>query len=82
MRGVTYVAVKAGSSRRWKDLSGRQRAAISVGVVIQLALLIGALTDLRRRAPEQVRGPKPLWAALSFVNFVGPLTYFACGRRR
>ncbi len=68
--------------KRWKDLSGRQRLAISIATVVQLTLLAGALADLRRRPAEAVNGPKPVWAALSFVNFVGPLAYFAFGRRR
>jgi hypothetical protein len=38
--------------------------------------------DLRRRPPDQVNGPKPLWVAISLVNFVGPLAYFAFGRKR
>jgi hypothetical protein len=27
-------------------------------------------------------GPRRLWVAVSFVNFVGPIAYFAFGRRR
>jgi hypothetical protein len=35
----------------------------------------------RRRPSEQVRGSKKLWAVAALVNFVGPLAYFAFGRR-
>jgi hypothetical protein len=66
--------------RRWHDLNpGQQRAIVAAGVV-QL-LLAAALLDLARRPSEQVRGPKRLWAAAAFVNVVGPLAYFAFGRR-
>jgi hypothetical protein len=66
--------------RRWNDLNpGQQRAIVAAGVV-QL-LLAAALLDLARRPSEQVRGPKRLWAAAAFVNVVGPLAYFAFGRR-
>jgi hypothetical protein len=67
--------------RRWNDLNpGQQRAIVAAGVV-QLLLAAAALLDLARRPSEQVRGPKRLWAAAAFVNTVGPLAYFAFGRR-
>jgi hypothetical protein len=72
----------ATESRRWRDLSPRARAALIVGAAVQFALLGAALTDLRRRSPEEVNGPRKLWVAVSFVNFVGPLAYFVLGRRR
>jgi hypothetical protein len=68
--------------KRWGDLSGRQRAGITGAGVVQLGLLAAALTDLRRRPAKEVRGSKKLWFGLSFVNFVGPIAYFAFGRRR
>jgi hypothetical protein len=66
--------------KRWSELSTRQRTSIMVAGVLQM-LLAAALLDLRRRPGEQVRGSKKLWAAATFVNFVGPLAYFAFGRR-
>jgi hypothetical protein len=70
------------STKRWSDLSTGQRAAAVGASVIQLGLLVAALTDLRRRPSAQVKGSKKIWAAVSFVNFLGPLAYFAFGRRR
>lgn len=70
------------SKKRWSDLSTEQRAAVVGAAVVQVGLLAAALTDLRRRPSAQVNGSKAMWAALSFVNFVGPLAYFAFGRRR
>lgn len=71
-----------GSKKRWSDLSTEQRTAV-VGVgVMQMTLLAAALVDLRRRPADQVRGSKAIWAAVSFVNFIGPLAYFAFGRKR
>ena len=51
---------------------------------LQLGLLAAALNDLRRRPASQIRGPKPLWVAISFANYlgVGPIAYFLLGRRR
>jgi hypothetical protein len=70
------------SKPRWSDLSAEQRAAVAAAAAVQMGLLAAALTDLRRRPSDQVNGSKAMWAAVSFVNFVGPLAYFAFGRRR
>jgi hypothetical protein len=29
-----------------------------------------------------VKGPKRLWRAVAFVNFVGPISYFLFGRKK
>jgi bacteriorhodopsin len=67
--------------KRWSELSTRQRSSIMVAGVLQVLLAAAALLDLRRRPSDQVKGSKKLWAAAAFVNFVGPLAYFAFGRR-
>ena len=50
--------------------------------VVQVALLGAALVDLARRPSEQINGRKAVWVAVSFVNTVGPIAYFAFGRKR
>lgn len=48
-------------------------------LIIQLALIFFALTDLVRR--EQTRGPKWVWVlVIVFVNMIGPIVYFLLGR--
>jgi hypothetical protein len=71
-----------GSKKRWSELSTEQRAAILGAGVLQVGLQGAALRNLRRRPSAQVNGSKAMWTALSFVNFAGPLAYFAFGRRR
>ena len=71
-----------GSNKRWSDLSTPQRAGVTGAGVVQVALLVAALVDLRRRPADQIKGSKAVWVGVSFVNFVGPLAYFAFGRRR
>ncbi len=68
----------------WRELTPRQRRAMMIRGGIQLGLLSAALNDLRRRPASQIRGPKALWVATSFVNYlgVGPVAYFLFGRRR
>lgn len=68
--------------KSWADLSPRQRGFVIIGALVQLGLQAAALRDLRRRPAEQVRGPKWAWAAGTFVNTLGPVTYFLFGRLR
>jgi hypothetical protein len=71
-------------AKRWKDLTQGQRKLIVVAAAVEAALKAAMLVDLRRRPPEQVRGPKWAWAATALVNSAGivQLVYFALGRRR
>ncbi len=68
--------------KRWQDLSPGQRRLIVAGGAVQLSLLASALVDIWRRPGEEIRGPKRLWIGVSFINFIGPLSYFFFGRRR
>ena len=68
--------------RRWQDLTRWQKTAVTVSAVVQLGLAAAAWSDLARRAPEEVRGPKWRWAALIAVNYAGPIAYFRLGIRR
>jgi Phospholipase_D-nuclease N-terminal len=66
---------------RWSELGGTARGAIIILGAVQLGLQVAALRDLHRRSDRQVRGRRPVWVAVSFVNFVGPVVYFLAGRR-
>jgi hypothetical protein len=68
--------------KRWSDLSPGQKRATAVAGILELGLKVAALADLRRRPADEIRGPKALWVALMLVNFVGPVAYFAVGRKR
>ena len=70
-----------GDKKKWDDLSVPQKAGVGLLGVAQVGLLVAAQIDLTRRTDAQVNGPKPLWRAVSLINFVGPLAYFAVGRR-
>ena len=48
-------------------------------VLLQLALIVAALLDLRRRA--RTKGPQWVWVlVILFVNLIGPILYFVIGR--
>ncbi|MGY1633486.1 PLDc N-terminal domain-containing protein [Geodermatophilus sp. SYSU D01186] len=70
------------AQRRWRDLSGGQRAAVLALGAVQLALAVTAWRDLARRSPAEVAGRKGVWAAVIAVDWVGPLAWFRWGRRR
>jgi len=67
---------------RWQDFTPVQQVTIIGAALVELSLLVAALVDLKRRPAEEVRGRKGVWAAVSFVNLVGPISYFAFGRKR
>lgn len=70
---------------RWSDLSDRSRILIIAGVVAEAVLKTAVLIDIRHRPASQIRGSKRMWIAVAvLVNSagVGPISYFAFGRRR
>ncbi|MEU4579422.1 PLDc N-terminal domain-containing protein [Nonomuraea sp. NPDC023979] len=69
-------------AKQWRELSKGQRTAIGALTGAQLALLGAALIDLQRRPAAEIKGSKRAWRAAVFVNFAGPLAYFAFGRKR
>ena len=69
------------AKKKWSDLSGGQKRSIALSGVVQIGLLKAALVDIYRRPAEQVRGSKWAWTAVSFINFAGPISYFAFGRK-
>jgi hypothetical protein len=70
------------SRKKWKDMPPQARFGAFVVGAIQLSLLIAAQRDISRRPAEQIRGNKIMWRLISFLNFIGPGSYFAFGRKR
>ena len=68
--------------KNWKELSPMARFGTIVAATVQLTLLIAAQTDINRRPAEEIRGSTALWRFATFVNFVGPATYFTVGVKR
>ena len=77
-RNVKGRSVKGRSlkGRSFQDLSPRQKAVGALSVVLQVSLAVAAWIDLAMRPAEQVRGRKPLWAAVIAINYVGPVVYY------
>ena len=72
------------ATRRWSDLSQRNRRLLLAAAAVEGVLKAAALADLARRPASEVRGPKWAWVpALTVVGSAGllPLAYLAFGRR-
>ena len=67
---------------RWKELDPFIRCLIIVLGSLQITLLIAALADIRSRPAYLIRGRKVWWILGSFIDIIGPLSYFVCGRKR
>lgn len=68
--------------QRWQDLSNRQKTLVILAGMVQFLLLGAALRDIRRRPAEQINGSKRVWTLATFVNYIGPISYFVFGRKR
>ncbi len=67
--------------KSWKELSPMARFGTVAAAIVQLVLLIAAQRDISRRPAEQIRGSKAVWRAVTLINFIGPGSYFAFGRK-
>jgi hypothetical protein len=70
-----------GRKKRWKDLSGKQKLAVTIVGLGQLSLTVAGYRDLAKRPADQIDGPKLAWGVAMLVNWIGPLAYFAKGRK-
>lgn len=70
------------NKKHWSELTEQEKLAIIAAAGVQLALATTAWWDLAHRPADLVRGPKAAWAVGIAVNFIGPITYFAVGRKR
>ena len=69
---------------RWSELSQSSRRLIIATAIGEAVLKTAVLIDISRRPASQIRGSKRIWIiAAVLVNSagLGPLSYFAFGRR-
>ena len=50
--------------------------------IINLALIILTIRDIRRRRDDEINGNRKLWMLAAFAPPVGPIAYFIFGRKR
>jgi hypothetical protein len=85
LRGNVRLREQQMATKRWHDLTPRQRQFIMAAATIDGVLKVAALVDLGRRPVEEIRGTRKSWAAaIILINSAGavPLAYFLKGRRR
>jgi hypothetical protein len=70
------------AGKKWSERSGRSRTLLVAAGVVEVALLVATLIDIKRRPADQIKGSKRMWSAIAFINIVGPISYFVFGRRR
>jgi hypothetical protein len=70
------------NKKKWSEMTPAQQRTTVVLSVAQATLAIAAWVDLARRDASEVNGSKGRWAAVIAINWVGPIAYFARGRRR
>ena len=68
--------------KHWRDLSRAQKTRIVLQPMVHLGVLAAVLLDIRRRAPDRIRGSKRLWRLAAFVQPIGPISYVLFGRKR
>ena len=69
------------AKKQWKQFSKQEQTVMIAGAIIQLTLMAAAQIDISRRSADEIRGKKWIWRLLVLINFVGPLAYFAVGRK-
>ena len=50
--------------------------------LINLALMIWMIWDIRHRSDEEINGKRKLWMLAAFAPPIGPIAYFIFGRKR
>jgi hypothetical protein len=50
--------------------------------IINVALIIWAVRDIRRRDAAEIKGNRKFWLVAAFAPPIGPIAYFLFGRKR
>lgn len=56
-------------------------SALARGLV-NLALVIWAVRDIRRRRDDEIKGSRKRWMLAAFAPPIGPIAYYLFGRQR
>jgi hypothetical protein len=75
-------AGKGRKGRKWRNLTPKQKRRAGIRGIIQFALMVWTLIDIRHRDESQIKGSKRLWTIAAFVQPIGPIAYLIFGRKR
>lgn len=63
------------------DFTPLQWVVVGALVAIQIVLLAASLTSLARTQNERLTLPRIAWILICFIQIVGPIAFFAAGRK-
>jgi hypothetical protein len=64
----------------WNSMTPGFRTALVALAAVEATLLLAAQVDITRRPAKRIAGTKGAWRAVSLIEFIGPIAYFALGR--
>ncbi|GMA23986.1 hypothetical protein GCM10025864_17450 [Luteimicrobium album] len=67
--------------KSWSELSGGKKLLVVVVSLAQISLTVAGYRDLAKRSADEVEGSKLAWGVAMLANWVGPIAYFAKGRK-
>ena len=82
MNETTHNTPATKAPKRWKGSSPAMKAPAVAQRMIQLALMIWAVRDIRRRRDDEINGNRKVWTLAAFAPPIGPIAYFLFGRKR
>lgn len=69
------------AKKTWAELSRAQRRVVVAVGTVEAVMTLAVWRDLAKRPSSRIRGSKLSWALAALIQPVGPLAYFARGRR-
>ncbi len=72
----------AATAPRPKRAPSPAQARAGVQGIINLALMIWTIWDIRHRSDDEINGKRKLWMMAAFAPPIGPIAYFIFGRKR
>jgi hypothetical protein len=78
---ITPSTPAATAPKQRQASSPAQARAFGQGIV-NLALVIWAVRDIRRRGADEIKGNRKIWQLAAFAPPIGPIAYFLFGRKR
>ena len=72
----------AKAPKPWKRFSTAKKPSAAGQGIINLALVIWAVRDIRHRSDEEINGRRKIWTLAAFAPPFGPIAYLLFGRKR
>ncbi|MBD7981895.1 MULTISPECIES: PLDc N-terminal domain-containing protein [Oerskovia] len=67
--------------KTWNEFSAGKKVLMLAVSVVQISLTVAGYRDLAKRSADEVEGSKLAWGVAMLANWVGPIAYFAKGRK-